>query len=164
MSTVTSPQAVRRSRPRSVLAGRLKRGRGDAERAAGVRASPRSGGRTLFCIRFACAMSDAEVARLSRMLDLDTHMHPKLHDSPARPGVLRLDFESGLFLLRGAGDRQWTLEGRTWGDPLRQTVHEWQLRAVAAARRLDPTVSLPPRSERTPPQTAQHAPWPSDGA
>jgi hypothetical protein len=60
-------------------------------------------------------MSDLDIARLARVLDLDTHLHPKLHNSPASPGVRRLDFDSGLFLLRGPEDGSWLLEGRAWG-------------------------------------------------
>jgi hypothetical protein len=78
-------------------------------------------------------MSDVDIARLARVLNLDTHLHPKLHNSPARPGVMRLDFDSGLFLLRGPENGSWLLEGRTWGDPPRELVHEWHLRAAAAA-------------------------------
>lgn len=88
-------------------------------------------------------MSDADVARLARTLNLATHLHPKLHPSPTSPGVVRLDFESGLFLVRGANEEEWALEGRTWGDPLPRTVHEWHLSAVVAACQLDPTVTFP---------------------
>jgi hypothetical protein len=34
-------------------------------------------------------MSDLDIARLARVLDLDTHLHPKLHNSPTSPGVRR---------------------------------------------------------------------------
>jgi hypothetical protein len=91
-------------------------------------------------------MTDWDIARLARMLNLDTHLHPKLHDSPSRPGLARLDFESGLFLLRDDEDDIWVLEGRTWGDPPPQSVLEWHLRAIAAARQRDPTVTYPARA------------------
>jgi hypothetical protein len=102
------------------------------------------GARTMFSVLFSSTMSDGDIARLARTLNLDTHLHPKLHDSPTSPGVVRLDFESGLFLVRGANEGEWALEGRTWGDPLPQMVHKWHLSAVVAARQLDPTVAFPP--------------------
>jgi len=94
----------------------------------------------MFSVPFSSTMSDGDVARLARTLNLDMHLHPKLHDSPASPGVVRLDFDSGLFLLRGAEEGRWVLEGRTWGDPLPRTIREWHLSAAAAAHGLDPTV------------------------
>jgi hypothetical protein len=72
-------------------------------------------------------------------------MHPKLHDSPTSPGVVRLDFYSGLFLERGPDEGQWVFEGRTWGDPSPSIVHDWHLSAAAAAHQLDPTVAVPKR-------------------
>jgi hypothetical protein len=78
---------------------------------------------------------------------MDTHLHPKLRGSPASPGVSRLDFFSGLFLVRGDGPRDWRLEGRTWGAPAPESVQGWYLVAADAARLLDPTVPVPPRLE-----------------
>ncbi len=98
-----------------------------------------AGGRMLFSIPFACPMSDADVALLARLLQMNTHMHPKLHGNPAGPGTALLDFDSGLFLRRGEGEGHWTLEGRTWGNPAAPTVHEWEIVAADVARRLDPT-------------------------
>ncbi|HZL48021.1 MAG TPA: hypothetical protein VFC30_03295 [Solirubrobacteraceae bacterium] len=95
-------------------------------------------------------MSDQDAALLSRTLDLTTHLHPKLYNSPTSPGVVRLDFDSGLFLQRGPTEGRWVLEGRTWGHPAPSTVREWHLRAAAAARRLDPAVTVPPRLTSTP--------------
>jgi hypothetical protein len=100
----------------------------------------------MFSVPFSSPMSGGDVARLARTLDLTTHLHPKLHPSPTSPGVVRLDFESGLFLVRGANKGEWALEGRTWGDPLPQAVREWHLSAAVAARQLDPTVALPGKS------------------
>ena len=100
----------------------------------------------MFSVPFSSSMSDGDVARLARALDLATHLHPKLHLSPTSPGVLRLDFDSGLFLVRGANKGEWALEGRTWGDPLPQALREWHLSAAVAARQLDPTVALPGKS------------------
>lgn len=105
----------------------------------------KTGATTLFAVPFASTMSDADIAVLTRTLDLVTHMHPKLHDSPTSPGVMRLDFYSGLFLERGPDEGYWVLEGRTWGDPSPLIVHDWHLRAAAAAHRLDPTVAVPKR-------------------
>lgn len=95
-------------------------------------------------------MSDQDAALLSRTLDLTTHLHPKLHNSPTSPGVLRLDFDSGLFLQRGPTEGRWVLEGRTWGHPAASAVREWHLRAAAAAHRLDRTVTVPARPTNTP--------------
>jgi hypothetical protein len=97
----------------------------------------------MFSVPFSSTMSDEHVARLARTLNLATHLHPKLRDSPASPGVVRLDFDSGLFLMRGANEDEWVLEGRTWGDPPEQTVHKWHLGAFVAAHELDPTVAPP---------------------
>jgi hypothetical protein len=94
-------------------------------------------------------MSDQDAALLSRTLDLDTHLHPKLHPTPTSPGVVRLDFDSGLFLQRGSTAGRWVLEGRTWGHPAPSTVRDWRLRAAAAAHGLDPTVTLPPGPRST---------------
>jgi hypothetical protein len=102
-----------------------------------------AGRRLLFSVSFTTRMTDEDIVRLTRTLNLDTHFHPKLRDSPSRPGLARLDFDSGLFLLRGGEDDRWVLEGRTWGDPPPQSVLEWHLRAITAARQLDPTVTYP---------------------
>ncbi|MGH2833940.1 MAG: hypothetical protein ACRDK2_14285 [Solirubrobacteraceae bacterium] len=99
----------------------------------------------LFRVLFTSAMSDADVALLTRELDLTTHMHPKLHNSPVHPGFTRIDFYSGLFLEHGTSEGHWVLEGRTWGNPLSWLVHDWHIRAAAAARELDPTVTVPDR-------------------
>ena len=101
----------------------------------------------MFSVPFSSTMSDEHVARLARTLNLATHLHPKLRDSPTSPGVVRLEFDSGLFLVRRANEDEWALEGRTWGEPLEQTVHEWHLGAFLAAHQLDPTVA-PPAADR----------------
>lgn len=99
----------------------------------------------LFEIPFASAMRDRDAALLARLLDMDTHLHPKLHGGPASPGVVRLDFDSGLFLEHGPLADRWVLRARTWGRPTAKTVREWQLQAASAAHRLDRDVpSLPP--------------------
>ncbi len=91
----------------------------------------------LFEVPFHSRMDDADVAALGRALDVATHLHPKLHDSPARAGVVRLNFDSGLFLERGPREDQWALEARTWGHPTARTVHAWHLLAAEAARHLE---------------------------
>ena len=101
--------------------------------------------RVMFVVPFQTAMSDADIHRLTSVLGLDTHLHPKLRGSPASPGVSRLDFFSGLFLVRGDGPQDWRLEGRTWGAPATESVHGWHLLAADAARLLDPTVPVPSR-------------------
>ncbi len=101
---------------------------------------------TLFRVPFASAMSDADVALLTRELDLTTDMHPKLHPSAVHPGFTRIDFYSGLFLEHGTSEGHWVLEARTWGNPPSWFIHDWHLRAAAAAHRLDPTVVSPGRA------------------
>lgn len=103
----------------------------------------RRGGCALFEVTFHSAMSDADLDVLRHALDLSTHMHPKMRPDPNSPGVARLDHFSGLFLERGAAEREWTLEGRSWGKPAAEIVHEWHLLAAQAARQLDPSVALP---------------------
>lgn len=107
--------------------------------------SDQRGGRVLFTVPFASAMADPELARLRRVLDISTHMQPKMRPDPASLGVARLDHRSGLFLERATGEGQWLFEARTWGQPAPDTVHEWQLLAAQAARQLDPQVTLPQR-------------------
>jgi len=91
------------------------------------------GGRILFEIPFRSAMSDPDIARLARLLDLTTHMHPKMRPDPTSPGVARLDHFSGLYLERGDEAGEWVLEARTWGRPAPESVREWEQRAVWAA-------------------------------
>jgi hypothetical protein len=111
--------------------------------------------RVMFIVPFHTAMGDADIHRLNSVLDMRTHLHPKLHASPASAGVSRLNFHSGLFLIRGDGSREWRLEGRTWDVPAPETVHEWHLVAADAARLLDPAVPVPPRLETAGPDSAQ---------
>ncbi|HZE04624.1 MAG TPA: hypothetical protein VE127_05325 [Solirubrobacteraceae bacterium] len=99
----------------------------------------------LFEIPYKSAMTDADLGRLARTLDLSTHMYSKLPSDPTGPGVARLDDFSGLFLERAASEGEWVLEGRTWGDPATESVHEWHLLAAGAARQLDSTVPTPKR-------------------
>lgn len=105
----------------------------------------RRGGTVIFRVPLRNAMSAADLARLARLLDLSTHMQPKMRPDPTSPGVARLDDYSGLFLERGAEDGCWVLEARTWGRPAAETVRGWQMIATQAARVLDPTVPLPTR-------------------
>lgn len=99
----------------------------------------------LFEVTFKCAMTDADLARLARTLDLSTHMYPKMRPDPTSPGVARLDHFSGLFLERGSFEGEWVLEARTWGQPAAESVHEWHLLAAGAAHQLDATVTTPER-------------------
>jgi hypothetical protein len=112
----------------------------------------------VFEIRFTSPMSDLDLDRLRGVLDLSTHMYPKMRPDPNSPGVARLDHHSGLFLERGAGESQWLLQARTWGRPAPQTVHDWQLLAAQAAHQLDPRVSLPERSANPQPAVAERPP------
>lgn len=105
------------------------------------------GGRVLFEVPFASAMTDGDLAHLARILDISTYMHPKMRPHPNSPGVARLDHFSGLFLERGVGEGCWVFQGRTWSSPAPDTIHGWHLLAAQAARQLDPAVTLPaPRS------------------
>lgn len=103
--------------------------------------------RSLFTVPFLSPMTDGDVRRIAAVLDMTMCMRPKLHASPVSPGVLRLDFYSGLFLLRGGGEDEWRFECRTWGHPASETVHGWHLVAADAARLLDPDVPTPARLE-----------------
>jgi hypothetical protein len=75
-------------------------------------------------------MTGADLACLQRELDLVTYLSPKPGVSGTSPGVVPLDFWSGLFLERGASEWQWVLEARTWGDPPGPLVHEWHVRGA----------------------------------
>lgn len=99
----------------------------------------------LFEVPFKSEMTDADLARLARTLDLWTHMYPKLRPDPNSPGVARLDHFSGLFLERGSAEGEWVFEARTWGNPGPESVHEWHLLTAGAARQLDPRVKAPDR-------------------
>lgn len=101
------------------------------------------GGRVLFTVPFVSAMTDGDLARLGRSLDLWTHVVQKMRPDPNSPGVTRLDHFSGVFLEHGESEGQWVLEARTWGNPASEAVREWQLLAVGAARELDPSVRTP---------------------
>jgi hypothetical protein len=114
---------------------------------------PRRGGKVMFEVPFRSAMSHADLAVLHHVLDLSTHMYPKMRPDPNSPGVARLDHFSGLFLERGADEGHWMLEGRTWGKPEPRAVHEWHLLAAQAARQLDSAVELPEPMPDTHPTT-----------
>lgn len=173
MSVIT-PSAPRRSRDRLAPAPRALATPGASPAPAPgprptleARADPQPlphpdphgrGGVAMFQVPFRSAMSDADLAVLARGLDLSTHMYPKMRPDPNSPGVARLDHFSGLFLERGAGERRWMLEGRTWGQPAPDTVHSWHLLAAQAARQLDPSVTLPEPMPGTVPSIPDHAP------
>ena len=103
------------------------------------------GGAVLFEVPFTSAMSDSDLAVLRRVLDLSTHMYPKMRPDPNSPGFAPLDHFSSLYLEHGAGKGQWVLEARTWGNPAPHSVHEWEVLVAQAARQLDPHVTLPKR-------------------
>jgi hypothetical protein len=121
------------------------------------RASPKNAvGSCCFRCRSRARLSDRYLALLARLLDLSTHMYPKMRPDPNSPGVARLDHFSGLFLNRGATAGQWVLEARTWGHPAPQSVNEWNLLAAWAARQLDPTVPFPRRLPASAPEIPTH--------
>jgi hypothetical protein len=114
-------------------------------------------GDVLFEVPFASAMSDPDLALLARRLDLSARPQPAIRPHQGRQphqdrdprhgtaGFARLDYYSGLFLIRGLAEGRWLLEARTWGRPAAQSVHEWHVLAAGAAHALDPTVALPER-------------------
>ncbi len=152
-SKVVSTPARTRPRSKDPLPRRPVATMSKRRPSASVPARHGRGGRVLFEIAFQSAMSDSDVARLARTLDLWTHMHPKMRPDPTSPGVARLDHFSGLFLERGAEDGKWVLEARTWGSPAPESVHEWHMLAAQAARQLNPGVHLPERAQQPPAET-----------
>jgi hypothetical protein len=119
---------------------------------APIPSSPARGAVTLFEVPFATAMSNRDLALLARTLDLSTRMHPVMRPHHETPGLARLDQYSGLFLKRGVVEGQWSLEGRTWGHPPEQSVHDWHVLAAGAAHQLDPNVPFPERLHANPPE------------
>jgi len=148
MTAIATPMAAsRRQRSTDTPGAPRSRSAGSSPvqmTASSVRSRGR-GGTLLFEVPFTSAMSDSDLAVLAHVLDLSTHMYPKMRPDPNSPGVARLDHFSGLFLERGAEKGQWVLEARTWGNPAPQSVHEWEVLVAQAARQLDPRVTLPER-------------------
>lgn len=101
--------------------------------------------RTLFSVPFHIGPGDDDLVRISSVLNMTLHLYPKLPLAADMPGVSRLDFFSGLFLVRGDAQDEWRLEGRTWGVPATENVHRWHLLATDAAHLVDPTVRRPSR-------------------
>lgn len=117
------------------------------------RHAPQARGPTvLFSIAFKSPMADADLAHLRGALDLVTYSSRKPGVRAAQPGVVPLDFWSGLFLESGEGQDEWLLEARTWSNPPDPLVHEWRVRAAIAAKGLDPDVSIPPRADTVDPR------------
>jgi hypothetical protein len=98
--------------------------------------------------------------RLRHALDMALHVHPKHPAIRPRLGVAPLPF-GGLFLVRGEGEREWALEGRTWTSPSAAAVRQAELEAILAARRLDPSVAypLPPRRRPAAPRPPRAPRW-----
>lgn len=146
MSATTTATPKRERSPDARTAGALPAHHAGTMHAPAPGIAPHGrGGRVLFEVPFTSAMGDADLALLARLLDLSTHMYPKMRPDPTSPGVGRLDHFSGLFLERGVAKGQWMLEARTWGKPAPQTVHGWHVLVAQAARQLDPRVPLPER-------------------
>jgi hypothetical protein len=148
MTAIATPRAARRPGRSSDWPSARRPPAPDSSRAhapASSRHSRQRGGTVLFEVPFTSAMRDSDLAVLAHVLDLSTHMYPKMRPDPNSPGVARLDHFSGLFLERRAEKGQWVLEARTWGDPASRSVHEWQVLVAQAARQLDPGVTLPER-------------------
>jgi hypothetical protein len=148
MSAIAIPPPTRPDRPRlDEPAAEIRPARTEPSLTPTTPTASRHGrgGRVLFEIPFHSAMTDADLARLARTLDLSTHMVQKMRPSPTSPGVACLDHFSGLFLDRGEAEGEWLLEARTWGSPAPESVHGWHLLAAGAARELDPRVKAPER-------------------
>jgi hypothetical protein len=104
----------------------------------------------MFRIPFRSQLSDFDLKHLESDLGMITDIHPKLHNSPVSPGVVRLDFQSGMFLVPGELQNEWVIEGRTWGDPPQSVIDGWRVHALLAAHHVDPTVTLPPHPHAPP--------------
>jgi hypothetical protein len=151
-----APPKLRPSRDHAAMRGRLPTP--DPSAASAPRRNPSAhdrGGEVIFEVVFTSAMNDLDLAVLAHLLDLSTHMHPKMRPDPNSPGVARLDHFSGLFLERGTVEGQWRLEGRTWGRPAPETIHEWHVLVAQAARQLDSEVTLPAPMAGTRPSTPE---------
>jgi hypothetical protein len=96
----------------------------------------------LFRVEFTTAMDDADLARLSRALDLSTRLRSSMKLPEDSLGVARLNESSGLFLRRSATEGRWLLVGQSWGTPPPDLVHQWQISAAVGAQQLDATVVL----------------------
>lgn len=106
----------------------------------------------LFRVPFRSTMQDEDAAQLRRG-GLTLNLHAK-HSAVKPPlGAARLDFETGLFLVRGEAEGEWALEGRTWGSPPPDAVARWEHEAVFIARQVDPGL----RSRIDPSQTREEA-------
>jgi hypothetical protein len=117
--------------------------RSSARRTSAVHAEPRICYCVMFTVPFQSTMSKSDLHRLTSVLGLTTHMHPKLDPSPASAGVSRwtsspapsfsvaTDRElatRGPHVGRaGAGDRA----AGAW-SPL--TRHAWRIRAFRCCR------------------------------
>jgi hypothetical protein len=146
MSATTAATPKRGRSPHARTTDALRAHHAGTMQAAAPGIAPHGrGGRVLFEVPFTSAMHDADLALLARLLDLSTHMYPKMRPDPTSPGVARLDHFSGLFLKRAPDQDQWVMQARTWGNPAAQSVHEWHLLAAQAARQLDPRVPPPER-------------------
>lgn len=101
--------------------------------------APRAGSATrLFRVPFRSAMTVEDADRLRQAIGMHVHLNRK-HASVAPPlGVADLAPDSGLFLVRGEREDEWSLEGRTWGSPSADLVRAWELRATYAAQLIDP--------------------------
>ena len=113
MPAIATPTAARPSRSSLDAPNALRPPTPDSSRShvPARGGDPRGrGGRLLFEVPFQNAMSDSDLAVLAQLLDLWTHMYPKMRPDPNSPGVARLDHFSGLFLERGAEEGMWVLK------------------------------------------------------
>ena len=116
------------------------------------------GARTMFSVPFASMLNDGDIAYLAKTLNLTTHLHPKLHPSPTSPGVVRLDFDSGLFLVRRANKEN----GRWRVAPGASRFHRRSMNGISAPPSLRASSIRPWRSRaranlidlRRPPRTS----------
>ena len=118
MSATTTATPKRERSPDARTAGALPAHHARTMHAPAPGIAPHGrGGRVLFEVPFTSAMGDADLALLARLLDLSTHMYPKMRPDPTSPGVARLDHFSGLFLERGADQRPMGNAGPHLGKP-----------------------------------------------
>lgn len=99
----------------------------------------------LFSIPFHAPPDAPLGALLGSQLDMTMSYEPKMGVAPQALGFARLDLSSGLILVKGQEEGDWTLECRSYRPPPPERVHEWEVRTAIAIGRIDPSVKPPQR-------------------
>jgi hypothetical protein len=99
----------------------------------------------LFAIPFHAAPDALLGAVLGSQLDMTMSYEPKMGVAPQALGFARLDYSSGLILVKGQDEGDWTIECRSYRPPAPERVHEWEVRTAVALQRIDPSVKMPRR-------------------